>query len=193
MPQFYNGVTRPVTDGVANTGAGSVAAAAIYEDLANDMFAGTPEKVRGASHCVKVVSLIHVTKTISFRVINHSQVVFGFCINDCGGTGSNAQGSEAVQVLQDIKTYTPSGGTNTDFACNGGAFFWVVNDDTGGVWSDTVVAEVSLTAGCSATSFSPSKSPSTSPSQSPSAVSSSGAANTIHFLCLAIPYHPSFD
>jgi hypothetical protein len=31
-----------------------------------------------------------------------------------------------------------------------GRFFWVAKDDIGGAWSDTVVAEVKKTAGCSA-------------------------------------------
>ena len=48
--------------------------------------------------------------------------------------------------MADLKT-TSSG----QFACNGGAFFWVANADINGQWSDAVVAEVSKTAGCSAT------------------------------------------
>jgi hypothetical protein len=47
------------------------------------------------------------------------------------------------------------------FSCNGGAFFWVANDDINGQWSDAVVAEVSKTAGCS-TSAAPSENPSIS-------------------------------
>ncbi len=46
MPQFYNGVTRPVTYGVAGTGAGApYSAAAIFASLANDIFNGMPTKV----------------------------------------------------------------------------------------------------------------------------------------------------
>ena len=33
--------------------------------------------------------------------------------------------------------------------CNGGAFFWVASHDINGSWSDSVVGEVRLTAGCS--------------------------------------------
>lgn len=99
MSQFYNGDTRPILDGLIGTGIGSISAAAIYEDLANDMFSGDPTKV-----------------------------VFGFCISDCGGTNSNALvAADAAQVLVDLKLYTPTDGSLGDFACNGGAFFWKVS------------------------------------------------------------------
>jgi hypothetical protein len=45
MPQFYNGATRPIVDGLVGAVVGSVSAAAIYEDLANDLFSGDPTKV----------------------------------------------------------------------------------------------------------------------------------------------------
>jgi hypothetical protein len=115
MPQMYNGVTRPVSDGLAGVGAGSMSSVDLYGNLANDMFDHEPHKV-----------------------------VFGFCISDCSGTGSNANGAQAVQVMADLKLY--NGG---EFACNGGAFFWVVQHDIGGTWSDAVLGEVSATAGCS--------------------------------------------
>ena len=67
MPQFYNGNTRPVTDGFANSGVGTYSTAEVYGNLVNDMFNSEPEKI-----------------------------VFGFCISDCGGTGSNANGNQAV-------------------------------------------------------------------------------------------------
>lgn len=72
-----------------------------------------------------------------------SQVVFGFCIADCSGTGSNTNGNQAVAVLSDLKTYN-----NGEFSCNGGAFFWVAQHDVNGGFSDLVYAEVSKTAGC---------------------------------------------
>eukprot|EP00804_Cyclotella_cryptica_P013618 CCRYP_012959-RA/>CCRYP_012959-RA protein AED:0.23 eAED:0.23 QI:79/1/1/1/1/1/5/123/765 len=115
MPQFYNGVTRPAVDGVDGTGAGSMSAVSIFNNLSNDMFQGKPHKV-----------------------------VFGFCISDCSGTGSNVNGNQAVQVMSDLKAYN-----NGEFQCNGGAFFWVAQHDVNGAWSDTVLSEVSLTAGCS--------------------------------------------
>jgi hypothetical protein len=54
MPQYYNGVTRPVTDGVDGTGVGTQSALQHYTTLTNNMFGGDPKKI-----------------------------VFGFCINDC--------------------------------------------------------------------------------------------------------------
>jgi len=115
MPQFYNGYTRAGIDGFDGTGAGSIRASTIYSSLANNMFDNEPNKV-----------------------------VFGHCISDCAGTGSNVDANQAVQIQQAIKEFN-----NGEFACNGGAFFWVANHDVGGAWSDQVVGEVSLTAGCS--------------------------------------------
>jgi hypothetical protein len=115
MPQFYNGVTRPGLDGVGGTGSGSMSALALFDMISNDMFNEEPSKV-----------------------------VFGFCISDCSGTGSNVNANQAVQVLSDLKT--SNGG---EFMCNGGAFFWVASHDANGSWSDTVLGEVSKTAGCS--------------------------------------------
>ena len=115
MPQFYNGVTRPAVDGIDGTGAGALSAASMFGSLANDMFDSEPHKV-----------------------------VFGHCISDCGGTGSNANAAQAAQITADLKTVN-----NGEFSCNGGAFFWVSAHDTGGAWSDAVVGEISKTAGCS--------------------------------------------
>lgn len=72
------------------------------------------------------------------------QVVFGFCISDCGGTGSNVDSSQAVSILSDLKTYN-----NGQFYCNGGAFFWVAEHDVNGAWSGPVHSEVVKTLGCS--------------------------------------------
>eukprot|EP00571_Detonula_confervacea_P007964 CAMPEP_0172313318 /NCGR_PEP_ID=MMETSP1058-20130122/20021_1 /TAXON_ID=83371 /ORGANISM="Detonula confervacea, Strain CCMP 353" /LENGTH=665 /DNA_ID=CAMNT_0013026957 /DNA_START=15 /DNA_END=2009 /DNA_ORIENTATION=+ len=139
MPQFYNGNVRPVLDGFSGaTSEGRTSASIIYDNIANDIFPNQPEKV-----------------------------VFGFCTSDCGGTGSNANGAQAVKVLQDIKDYN-----GAEFACNGGAFFWVALNDVGGGWSDPVYKEVSNTTGCSdsgtpnPTSL-PSKAPSRGPTSSP--------------------------
>ncbi|KAK1734442.1 lytic polysaccharide monooxygenase [Skeletonema marinoi] len=115
MPQFYNGYTRAGLDGFDGTGAGSIKASTIYSSLANEMFDNEPNKV-----------------------------VFGHCISDCSGTGSNVNANQAVQIQQEIKEFN-----NGEFACNGGAFFWVATHDAGGGWSDQVVSEVSLSAGCS--------------------------------------------
>lgn len=96
-----------------------------------------------------------------------NKVVFGFCISDCGATGSNANANQAVQVMSEIKAYN-----NEQFKCNGGAFFWVGFKDTNGVWSDAVVNGVSLTAaaGCSKSSYpTPTKQPvqTSSPTKQP--------------------------
>jgi chitinase len=117
MPQFYNGVTKAVVDGIGGSGSGALSAAVLFGSLANDMFEGEPNKV-----------------------------VFGFCISDCSFTGSNTNANQAVQVMSDLKTYS-----NGEFACNGGAFFWVADHDVGGLWSDAVLNEVKATAGCSST------------------------------------------
>ena len=62
--------------------------------------------------------------------------MFGFCIADCSGTGSNTNANQAVQVMSDLKMHN-----NGEFACNGGAFFWVAEHDIGGLWSATVYGE----------------------------------------------------
>lgn len=46
MPQFYNGITQPVTDGVAGGRSGRSSAVSVYGDIANDLFPGQPHKVR---------------------------------------------------------------------------------------------------------------------------------------------------
>jgi len=57
------------------------------------------------------------------------KMVFGFRISDCSGTGSNASTQQASRVMTDLAAAHP---------CNGGAFFWVVEHDTGGSWSSSV-------------------------------------------------------
>ena len=118
MPQFYNGVTRPGVDGFAGTGAGSMSAASLFDLIANGIFSDEPSKV-----------------------------IFGFCVSDCSGTGSNINGNAAVKVLSDLKVYNQG-----KFSCNGGAFFWVALHDVNGSWSKLVLNEVSATAGCSSSS-----------------------------------------
>ncbi len=89
--QFYNSITRPALDGFDGSGSGQVSASSIYSNIANDIFPEQPDKV-----------------------------VFGYCITDCGATGSNASGSQAAQVMDQIKTYS-----NGEFACNGGGKFFL--------------------------------------------------------------------
>ena len=126
--QFYNGFTRPAIDGFNGSGAGALSAKSIYDNLVNNIFQGQPSKV-----------------------------VFGFCIRDCSGTGSNASAQQAVQVMQEVKTA---------YSCNGGAFFWVHNHDVNGEWSDAVYNEVSPSAGCSEVS-SPTPPPTLPPTPAP--------------------------
>ncbi len=58
--------------------------------------------------------------------------------------------------MSDLKTYN-----NAEFACNGGAFFWVAYKDINGQWSDAVVAEVEKTKGCSNPTPKPTANPTT--------------------------------
>ncbi len=57
MPQFYNGVTHPGVDGVDGT-SGSMSAAKLLENLANDLFAGKPNKVVLAAVFLIVLNLM---------------------------------------------------------------------------------------------------------------------------------------
>ena len=62
-----------------------------------------------------------------------SKIVFGFCITDCASFNSN--GSQSASVMTKLaKTYP----------CNGGAFFWVANDDNKGDWSIPVSSQLAL-------------------------------------------------
>eukprot|EP00586_Coscinodiscus_wailesii_P007423 CAMPEP_0172491642 /NCGR_PEP_ID=MMETSP1066-20121228/22524_1 /TAXON_ID=671091 /ORGANISM="Coscinodiscus wailesii, Strain CCMP2513" /LENGTH=591 /DNA_ID=CAMNT_0013260803 /DNA_START=1 /DNA_END=1776 /DNA_ORIENTATION=- len=103
MPQYYNGITRPV--------AKFSKALNHYKTITNDVFNGDATKM-----------------------------VFGFCISDCSGTGSNASADQAAQVM------TLLGQT---YSCNGGAFFWVAEHDVGGEWSTAVSAVIRPNLGCS--------------------------------------------
>ena len=91
---------------------------------------------------ISAVTLFSSLANELFNMKPH-KVVFGFCISDC--TSWNTTAAQAVTIMSDLKVYNSS-----QYLCNGGAFFWVAKDDIGGAWSDTVVAEVKETAGCSA-------------------------------------------
>ncbi len=47
-----------------------------------------------------------------------------------------------LAVLRQVKEYNDG-----EFSCNGGAFFWVAEQDIDGSWSDLVWEEVRLTSG----------------------------------------------
>merc|ERR1711862_1089844 len=69
-----------------------------------------------------------------------TKIIFGFCISDCSGTGSNANAVQAAGVMNSLRDHHP---------CNGGAFFWVAAHDTSGSWSQIVSDEISPYSGCS--------------------------------------------
>merc|ERR1711983_183352 len=132
MPQYYNGYTRPAIDGISGTGSGTVSALSHYNTLVDDMFEGHAEKV-----------------------------VFGFCISDCSGTGSNADADQAAAVMSDLRS---------EYSCNGGAFFWVAQNDNNGSWSKKVGQEILPYSGCSGwspTTVSPTKAPEANPTKAP--------------------------
>merc|ERR1719350_718842 len=103
MPQYYNGLTRPVND--------PDGAMSHYSTLVEKAFKNDPTKM-----------------------------VFGFCISDCSGTGSNANGAQAAAMMSTVRD---------SYACNGGAFFWVANHDGNGAWSSAVSNEIAPYRGCS--------------------------------------------
>jgi len=129
MPQYYNGYTRPAVDGIGGIGAGRMAARWHYTTIVDTIFGGDPNRM-----------------------------VFGFCISDCTGTGSNANGSQASTIMTDLAQTYP---------CNGGAFFWVAKHDNGGLWSSSVGSTIKTLAstGCSSTPTTPQ--PTTPPTPGP--------------------------
>jgi hypothetical protein len=60
-------------------------------------------------------------------------IVYGFCINDCGTF--NLDGYKSAEVMEQLSDTYP---------CNGGAFNWVINDDINGAWSKPVKAQLAL-------------------------------------------------
>ena len=117
MPQYYNGVTRPILDGVDGSGNGALSALSHYNILVNEFFGG-----------------------------DATRMVFGFCIDDCSATNSNASGDQAAQVMIDLAS---------SFSCHGGAFFWVAEDDREGSWSSVVNQAMTVTTACGSTTNAP--------------------------------------
>lgn len=58
-----------------------------------------------------------------------SKVLFGFCIADCSGTGSNVDGPTAANIMQSVRSTHPG---------IGGAFVWAASDDVAGGWSKSL-------------------------------------------------------
>lgn len=145
MPQYYNGVTRPILDGVDGSGNGATSALSHYNTLANEFFGG-----------------------------DATRMVFGFCINDCSATNSNANGDQAAQVMIDL---------SSSHNCHGGAFFWVAEDDREGSWSSVVNQAIAVSTACDsntqapvvAISRAPTKAPTPSPTAAPTPAPSSPA------------------
>jgi hypothetical protein len=106
-----------------------------YQTLVNDMFDGAAEKV-----------------------------IFGFCISDCSGTGSNIDAQKAAAVMTAL---------NDAYPCNGGAFFWVAEHDSSGSWSSTVGDVTFPNSGCSDETAPPSGPSNGKPSSNPSGQPSS--------------------
>eukprot|EP00928_Gymnodinium_smaydae_P012899 TRINITY_DN1470_c0_g6_i1.p1 TRINITY_DN1470_c0_g6~~TRINITY_DN1470_c0_g6_i1.p1 ORF type:complete len:561 (-),score=102.66 TRINITY_DN1470_c0_g6_i1:240-1922(-) len=57
------------------------------------------------------------------------RLVFGFCAQDCSGTGSNIDGQKAADIMQEVQLTFPD---------NGGAFLWAANADRNLQWSTPV-------------------------------------------------------
>jgi hypothetical protein len=129
MPQYYNGITRPVIDGISNSGAGNSAALSHYTTIVNEIYGGDPKRM-----------------------------VFGFCISDCSGTGSNANSAQAATAMTDLAQSYP---------CNGGAFFWVAEHDFGGAWSSTVSSAMNSVRQCSISPSTPAPNPTEPPFPNP--------------------------
>jgi len=64
---------------------------------------------------------------------DQSRVLFGFCIADCSGTGSNVNSAQAADIMRAVSERFPD---------NGGAFVWAVSDDQN--WSPAVAATLGL-------------------------------------------------
>mmetsp|Transcript_29063 Transcript_29063/g.41541 ORF Transcript_29063/g.41541 Transcript_29063/m.41541 type:complete len:643 (+) Transcript_29063:104-2032(+) len=97
------------------------------------------------------------------------KIVFGFCISDCSVTGSNASGFQAANVMEGIKTYN-----NGEFACNGGAFFWVMEHDTNNSFSNPVSEVLETTSGCIDAGPSPTPLPTSNPTPLPTSPPTNG-------------------
>ena len=130
MPQYYNGITRPVVDSIYNSGYGASSALSHYTTLVDQVYDGDSKRV-----------------------------VFGFCISDCSGTGSNANGLQAAQVMTDLAT---------EYPCNGGAFFWVAEHDVNGAWSSSVgsIIQALDASGCMSSPVASTPNPTSAPIKS---------------------------
>merc|ERR1712151_579595 len=67
---------------------------------------------------------------------DQSKIIFGFCLSDCSGTGSNVNSEQAVSIVRGVSSRYPN---------NGGAFLWAASDDDG--WSGPVADALGITGG----------------------------------------------
>ena len=63
-----------------------------------------------------------------------SKVVFGMCISDCSGTGSNANAAQTVGIMRQLQAAHPD---------MGGMMFWDTQGDKDGAWSKPTYTYVS--------------------------------------------------
>jgi len=80
--QYYNGITRPIMNGLSGNGNGaSQSAISHFRTVVDNLFGGNPTKV-----------------------------VFGFCLNDCASLNSNSNGNQAAAVMSSLKSAYPCNG-----------------------------------------------------------------------------------
>jgi hypothetical protein len=84
-----------------------------------------------------------------------NKVVFGFCINQCGSF--NIDGAQAASVMNNLSEAYP---------CNGGAFFWVAENDANGSWSLPVSTALQTSTGSCAAGNTSVPPPASSPQES---------------------------
>jgi hypothetical protein len=146
MPQYYNGITRPVMDSIYSSGYGASSALSHYRTIVDGIYEGDPKRI-----------------------------VFGFCISDCRGTGATANGSQASAVMTDLATEYPCNGGAFFWVAEhdvGGAWSSEVSStiqtlDMIGCMSSPVASTPNPTSSPNESTGVPTKSPVVSPTVSP--------------------------
>jgi len=96
-----------------------------------------------------------------------SKVVFGFCISDCSGTGSNVNSAQAASILEDVAAAFPG---------YGGAFLWAASDDDG--WSAPVRQALGSAPSAGPSPTPPVPTPTPAPTEAPATPSPTPAVPT---------------
>jgi chitinase len=108
----------------------------VLKEVASSLDFLMPQYYNGYVHSLSNFpgALSHFT-TIANEMFNGdaSKIVYGFCINDCGSF--NLDGYQSAEVMEQLSETYP---------CNGGAFFWVANDDLNGEWSKPMQSQLAL-------------------------------------------------